>query len=172
MNDWKAEISRIVYWKQIAAQHDKNHALPWHLPKVGASQEEVRRAENALGVAVPDQLKELLQLVNGWPGFYISVDLFGAKDFIEGRSQAVMARPDLQEFILEMDLNCKDVFAIGASELESDVFICVSAMSPRLPGNVIWFAGEEIDTYPSVAEFFSAMVGYNERIAQKLAGNI
>lgn len=36
------------------------------------------------------------------------------------------------------------------------------------PGMVIWFAGSEIERFPSFREYFLAMVDYNQRVVQRL----
>lgn len=167
--DWKAEITRVVYWKQIAAEHDTNKALRWHLPKLGATAEEISRAERASGRVFSSEFREFLSHANGWPGFYVLVDLFGTADFVNGRALKVLERPELASFIRESGWRIEDVAPIGASELDVDVFLHISPASTALPGGVVWFAHEEIDRYATFHEFFAAMVNYNARIAGKLS---
>jgi len=169
--DWKAEIARIVYWKQIAADHDTKRALPWHLPRVGAKLEDIASAENAITTSFPQQFKEFLSYADGWQGFYVLTDLFGTKEFLDGQSRSVRQRPELVAFLEAKNLNETEVVPIGASDLDLDVFLLFSQNSKMLPGGVLWFANEEVDRYESFAEFFSAMVNYNARIAKKMAGN-
>jgi hypothetical protein len=165
---WAAEISRISYWKQIAADHDKAKALPWHLPRVGAKPESIALAEKAVGASFSIEFKEFLGYANGWQGFHLLTDLFGTKEFLEGKSQSVLRRPELAAFLEANDLHEVDVFSIGSSDLDLDVFLHFSPNSKILPKGVLWFANEEVDRYASFPEFFSAMVNYNARIAQKM----
>jgi hypothetical protein len=158
-----------VYWKQCAAEHDKGKALPWHLPRVGAKPQSIAAAEHAVGVSFPAQFKEFLSYADGWEGFYVFTDLFGTKEFLEGKPKKVLQRPELLAFLRTKKLNEREVVPIGASEIDLDVFLLFSATSEMFPGGVLWFASEEVDRYSSFSEFFSAMVNYNARIANKMA---
>ncbi|WP_211473824.1 SMI1/KNR4 family protein [Collimonas humicola] len=169
--DWKSEIARIVYWKQIAADHDKKKALPWHLPRVGAKPENIASAEKIIGTSFSHQFKEFLGYADGWQGFHVLTDLFGTKEFIDGKSNLVLKRPELAAFLDTNNLSDAEVISIGASDFDLDVFLHFSPSSKMLPGGVLWFANEEVDRYESFAEFFTAMVNYNARIAQKMAEN-
>jgi SMI1-KNR4 cell-wall len=166
--NWKTEIARIVHWKQIAAEHDTQHALPWSLPKAGAQPDHIREAENKLGVIFSPDFKEFLALANGWNGFYVLIDLFGTQDFLSGRAGKVRDRTEVAEFVAQCGLSTMDVVPIGASDAELDVFLLVSQASTVLPGTVLWWANEEIDRYPTFREFLGAMVNYNAQIANKL----
>lgn len=167
-DEWKTEIARIVHWKQVAAEHDKKKALPWHLPEVGASADALTRVEAKLGVALSDEYRSFLSLANGWKGFYVLVDLFGTDDFLSGRADELAQRPEIESYLEENGLVGKQVIPIGGSNLEIDAFLLVSPASAVLPGVVLWWAGEEIDRYKSFRDFFGAMVNYNAQIAQKM----
>lgn len=167
--DFKAEISRIAYWKQLAADHDKNGALPWHLPKVGASPDQILEAQEMIGFELPADYAQFLGLANGWKAFFVLTDLFGTDDFLNRRHVAAMGRRELRLFTENIGVMTGDVVVIGASDFDLDVFLLVSPHSKFLPGGVIWFASEEVDRYPSFSEFFSAMVNYNARVAQRMA---
>lgn len=167
--DWKAEISRIVYWKQIIADNDKLHAYPWHLPRVGATADVIARAESAAGAQFSPQFEELLRHADGWPGFFITVDLFGTKEFLDGRHKRVLERPELLAFLDGLGLKEDEAIPIGATDYDLDVFLHISPRSKMLPGGVIWFANEEVERFGSVAEFFSSMVNHNAAIADRLA---
>lgn len=170
MIDWKAEISRIVYWKQLIAENDRLGAYPWHLPKVGAPSEDIAAAEEAVGFSFAPQYEEFLRYANGWQGFVITVDLFGTKDFLDGRVQKVMQRAELSAFAKEQGFDECEFVPIGASETDLDVFLHFSPSAKNLAGGVLWFANEEVDRYESFADFFAAMVNYNARIAQRVTG--
>src|SRR6266581_4706231 len=150
--DWRAEISRIVHWKQISAEHDKLKALPWHLPKAGASEEQIARAESFLGTKFSPELKEFLTFANGWEGFHVLIDLFGTNDFLSGRAHQVLRRPELAEFIVNQGWSPGEATPIGASNFDLDVFLHISPDSSVLPGGVVWFASEEVDRYNAFHE--------------------
>jgi len=164
--DFKAEIVRIAYWKQIAAQHDKLGALPWHLPKIAASEEKIAKLRDVAGISLPDDYIAFLRLADGWKGFLVLTDLFGTEDFLTVRSREFVGRPDVQYFLRRSGIVPDSVVAIGASEFEPTVFLLVSVRSDFLPGGVIWLSSEEIERYPSFSEFFSSMVNCNAKVAQ------
>jgi hypothetical protein len=167
--DWKASITKIAYWKQIANENDALGALPWHLPRVAASPAKIADAERHMGVSFSLEYREFLTFADGWQGFCITTDLFGTQDFLSDRARCVLDRPDLQEFIAEANLAAEFVVPVGASDVDMDVFLLISELSEDSPGEIIWIAGREIDRYPSFQQFFEAMVNYNARIAQQLA---
>lgn len=167
--DWKASIVKIAHWKQIANEHDKLGVLPWHLPKVAASEAKVAEAEAHMEMSFSAPYREFLGLANGWKGFFVSTDLFGTDDFLSDRAKEVRNRPDVQEYISSLGLSEDVAIPIGATDVDMDVFILVSETSPDIPGAVLWLAGSEVDRYPDFREFFEAMVNYNAGLAQKLA---
>jgi transglutaminase-like putative cysteine protease len=168
--DWKAEIARIAYWKQITHDHDPTNAFPWHFPKVGATRDRIQQAQSACGVRFSEQFQDFLALADGWLGFYVLVDLFGTQDFIDGRALSVLARPELAELLADYELTARTAIPIGASEDQIDTFIHVSPDCPIMPGGVIWFANEEVDSYATFEEFLGSMVNYNAQIARELSG--
>lgn len=170
MIDWKSEISRIIYWKQMIAENDRLNAYPWHLPRVGASPENITLAEKFVGLDFSSEYEEFLRHANGWQGFVVSVDLFGTDDFLNGRSQEVMKRKELADFVNEQGLDETDFVPIGASEVDLDVFLHFSPSAKFLPGGVLWFANEEVERHESFSDFFAAMVNYNARIARRVNG--
>jgi hypothetical protein len=166
--DWKLAVSRIAYWKQIAHDHDKFGAFPWHLPHVAADESQIADAGKAVGFDFPSEFRTLLSVINGWKGFYMGVDLFGTDDFISGRSLEIKQREEISDFIQGAGFPAEEVIVIGASEEEIDTFILISDSNASLPGGVLWWAGDEIDRFPGCKAFFEAMVNYNAHIANKL----
>ena len=167
--DWKAEIARLVYWKQVIAENDKSGALPWKLPRVGAKPEEMADVEAALHQKLPTQYREFLSLANGWEGFYVCTNLFGTSDLAGQLARSVMERLDVQAYMSSSPWSLGEVMPIGGSDVDVDVFLLVLDDATNLPGGVVWLAGEEVDRYSSFHDFFAAMVNYNARIANKLA---
>lgn len=167
--EWKSEIARIVHWKQFAAEHDSNRAIPWNLPRVGANLDQIDLAETKVNMPFSAEYKQLLSLANGWKGFCIWTDLFGTEDFLSGRAEEVRNRPEVKDFLERSPFAAADVVPIGASDKELDVYLLVSPRSAVMPNAVVWWANEEVDRYATFREFFAAMVNYNARIANKLA---
>jgi cell wall assembly regulator SMI1 len=168
LDDMKAEIARIAYWKQVTAEHDKAKALPWHLPRIPAKPEEIDRAERALGQALPAEYREFLSLANGWEGFHVFTDLFGTVELMQQGHRAINERTELQEFLAASGWLSSEVLVIGASSLELDVFLIILDRAKTLPGGVVWFAQEEVDRFGSFGEFLSAMVGYSAQVAENM----
>jgi len=166
--DFKAEIVRIVHWKQIAADHDMHQSLPWFLPKVGAKSESITQAEDAIGASFSDEYRGFLSLANGWRGFYVTTDLFGTDEFLSGRAHLVRKQIEVRSYAEDIGIHLGDLIPIGASEAALDLFLLVSSASRVEPGKVLWWAGEEIERYPSFGAFFAAMVNYNAQIAERL----
>lgn len=165
--DWKTAIATLVQCKQRIADRDRLDALPWHLPAVAASDDRIADAERAAGFAFPSAYRRFLAHADGWRGFYVLVDLFGTADIVDGGARDVLVRPEVASFV--RTIGSDQVIAIGASEQETDVFLLVGPDSAALPGGVIWWADEEIDRFDDFAAFFTAMIAYNERVAERLA---
>ena len=67
------------------------------------------------------------------------------------------------EMVYNEDLReMKDyLFPIAVSRDDMDLFVMVLKKGERF-GEVIWFAGGQIDKYESFTEFFLAMIEYNK----------
>lgn len=163
----KDEIARIVYWKQVAAAHDKDKALPWHLPNLAARTEEIELAERKLG-PLPAEFRALLSIANGWKGFLLLTDLFGTEAIQRFDASPVRDRPEIESYLTENDWPADEVIVIGASAFDLDVFLLIPESAAELAGGIVWFAQEEVDRFESVTAFLSAMVNYNARTAEKM----
>jgi hypothetical protein len=165
-HDWKAEIVRNVYWKQLIAE--RNQEFPWHLPRVAAKSNSIEAAQNASGIEFSDPYRDFLAHADGWLGFYTWVDLFGTPEFSSGLSRNVLQRPSLLQLLPGCGLASQEVAAIGASDSVNDVFILVSMNSRTLPGGVVWFGDAEVERYETFVEFFGSMVNINAHLAEQL----
>lgn len=166
MLNWKAEIARIAYWKQVAAENDRDKALPWHLPRVGASRELISRAERALGIQFPGDYVEFLAHANGWAAFHVLTDLFSIDELVSRKRQSLSG--ELTGFLRTHGVVDGAFAVIGGSDADLDVFVLFSEASAFLPCGVLWFAADEVERYKSFSDFFSAMANYNAVIAQQL----
>lgn len=166
--DIRSDIARIVYWKQVAADHDKTHALPWKLPRVAATLEQLDAAELEVGQTLPREYREFLGLANGWQGFHVLTDLYGTEELTKGNVRQIVERPELHAYLAENGWRREEVLPIGASSLDVDVFLLVREDAQRLPGGVVWFAQEEVERFASFHEFLAAMVSYNEQVANRM----
>jgi hypothetical protein len=64
-------------------------------------------------------------------------------------------------------LNKEDLLPIGSTSLDLDIFFITKPFSEH-PGEIIWFAGQEIDRFPNFDEFYLAMVDYNRAEVEDL----
>ena len=149
--DWK-EISQVTYWKQIAAEHDKLHAMPWHLPRAGASLEQIEKVQQLIGFLFPFDYAEFLTFADGWKGFCVLTNLYGTEDFLDGRFRKVIQRPELRSFLLRLNTETHNVIPVDSSEFDLDVFLLFPESSKILQGGVLWFAADEVDRYPTFSE--------------------
>lgn len=169
MTNWPVLISKVIYHKQIAAEHDKKGILPWHLPRVAAPLATIEKIEITSGIVLSKEYKEFLAHADGWPGFHITTDLFGSDDFAKGRHRrAIQTRPGISQLLAEQGINIERVCAIGASDEDIDAFVLVSSDGGPLAGRVLWLATQEVDRYEGFKDFFLAMIEYNARIAKRM----
>jgi len=168
VHDWKLEIVRNAYWKQLQAQYDKNHLFPWRLPKVAATEEQVVAAERAVGFVFPQDYRDFLLHANGWVGFHLGTDLFGTPDFVSGRAREPLRRAELANYLGDIGLDPHEYIPIGTNKDYFEDFILLSPSARHLPGGVIWFSYDEVDRFNSYFEFFSSMINYNAGIAMDM----
>lgn len=161
--DWKIEISKLVYVKQVIADLDKQKLWPHHLPRIAASNEDVANLENKIQRKIPDEYLEFLRFANGWSGFYQHVDLLGTDDYF---NEELMAYADeiFKQTSFAND-RIEDLLIIATTRHDTDLF-CLNLDS----GEVVWFAGDEIERFETFDEFFLAMLDYNREEINDLKG--
>ena len=166
ITDWKQEIAVAWLVKQAVMEADKKKIWPYHLPEVAAMETEIQKTELSLGYALDQRYREFLKYANGWRGFWHTADLFGLDDLTGDPNH------DNAEFVVSMlddgvlaksRVHREQLFPISATQFDKDLFVIVPSGS-RSPGMVIWFAGEEVERFPTFDDYFLAMVEYN-RIA-------
>ena len=170
--NWKDEIVKLVYVKQVLAAVDTSGLWPHHLPNVGANQEKISQMENALGFKIDTGYSDFLQLADGWNGFYQTVDLFGTSDL------AANEKTQYANFILnaiddaainESGFQRQELFPIAATLQDKDIF-AMTKPSSSAPGAVVWFSGGVVATFPNFGEFFLTMVDYNREEIEYFKG--
>ena len=167
---WKNEIAKLAYIKQALADVDERRLYPHCLPKVRATSQQIVQCEGVLGFRFEPDHAELLLCANGWDGFLQTTNLFGTDDFLGSEqyqaAQGVLDMLDEGVFV-RAGVPRRDFFPVGASLLDGDVFAMVKS-NVRSPSRVFWFAGYEIDRYPSFSEFFLAIMDYNRLAVEKM----
>jgi len=161
--DWKLEIAKLVSVKQTIALMDDENLWPHHLPRVAASQKEIKNLEEILCRPIPEDYSKFLSFVNGWPGFYQNVNLFGTAEFIDkgvqSYSQEIFANTTVDEE------EKRELLVIASTKQDIDLF-CLHLNK----GEVVWFAGVEVERFSSFCEFYLAMVDYNRKEVEDLMG--
>ncbi|PSU85252.1 hypothetical protein C0W35_22480 [Photobacterium kishitanii] len=164
--DWKVEISKMVYVKQVISKLDTQNLWPHHLPHVAASNDDIVRLVTKINKKLPYEYKEFLKVANGWPGFYQFVDIFGTEDYYNKDLMSYVK--DIFEQTSFGNINSEDLIVIAITLHDIDMF-CLNVKT----GEVVWFAGEEIERFDNFDNFFLAMEDYNrEEIEDLKADNI
>ena len=173
MIDWKREIVIAHLVKQKVADADTAGLWAFHLPEVAATKEALDAAERTLGFRLDAEHRTFLGCADGWKAFMHSIDILGTAELSTGpRHQRAM---ELLESLEELEPICgfrrEELLPIAVSANSIDLFT-ISTGNSHSPGEVIWFAGQVIDKFPSFSEWFFAMVDYNRREFQRLTGQI
>ncbi|ACK89090.1 SMI1/KNR4 family protein [Bacillus thuringiensis] len=161
--NWKERITTLVLVKQELMKQDVEQIWQHHFPEVGASEEYVHAFEQEWGYKLDLKYRDFLKHANGWKGFYQTVDLFGIeqlkKSTIMEYAQMLLTVID-DDVLKESGVVRQELLPIAVTEFDKDLFVLCLPNSSR-PGEIIWFAGEEIDRFKNFDEYFLAMVDYN-----------
>jgi hypothetical protein len=161
--DWKSRIVTLVQIKQLMADLDEKGLWQYKLPGVAATEEGLRAVEMQLGEPLDSRYRDFLRCADGWPAFHQTVDLFGHRDLLGSmafRHAMQMLDAIEEEVLVASRLRREDLLPIAATPVDLDLFVITRASAPQ-PGLVMWFAGYEIDRFPSFDEYFLAMMDYN-----------
>jgi len=162
---WRELVARALQVSEAVQQADVNQIWNYAPPSPGADEASILALEEAMGVPLDSEYKQLLSVVNGWDSFYNDVDLLGTDDFpsgarVERAWTIVDAVNDGSQGILEY--NRDSFIPIAVSAFDIDVFLLELSNGGEAGGRVSWVAGQEIERFESVSGFFEAMVQYNE----------
>jgi len=160
--NWPQEIVKMVLVKQALAEADVEEMYPHHLPKVAATPAQLAKAEARLGFQLDPQYADFLRHADGWEGFTQTVDLFGTAELIgnEKMEQALQTFDELDDFAFSAaGISRDDVYPIAATVVDMDIFLLGKPGTP-IAGQVLWFAGAEIERYENFDEYFLATVDY------------
>lgn len=167
--DWKRELVIAHLVKQKIAEADVDGVWENTLPEVAASENQLMMLEDQLGYGLDPQYREFLRHANGWRAFKNYIDVFGTEDFLGGSRAARAA--ELVESLEPLEPLCglgkRDVLSIAVSTNDIDVML-VACPHTESPGQVFWFAGGLVETFPSFNEWFLAMVDYLRLNYQRL----
>lgn len=163
--DWAKEIADMAFVKSEIAKADQQKIWPYSLPRVATQPQRIADVEGQLGFLLDKDYKEFLLHADGWPAFYQSVDLFGTPELL-GKERMQLAQHMLRQIesqvLATSGVALADLLPIAVTQLDLDLFVMTTPNSNR-PGEIIWFAGSEVQRFASFAEFFLAMEDYNRR---------
>ncbi|MET8150162.1 SMI1/KNR4 family protein [Actinoplanes sp. NPDC049668] len=173
MSRWDAEIATMRAIKDRIAQGDGENLWRHEPPRLGAPENALVAVEAALGVRLHADYRTFLTRCDGWSAVFQENDLFGTAELLgeallDARELVSYLEPNVVE---ELDgITPTSVIPIAMSATSIDVFV-----SPVLQGcqtsTVIWLAGSEVERFDNFADYFGAMVRYNEEEARDLLGN-
>jgi hypothetical protein len=171
MNDWRSEIVRGVLVQQRIEELDKGRLWVRHLPEVAAAEAMILAAERQIGHRLDPLYRDFLGYADGWQSFLQAIDLFGTSQLA---GAAPMDRAQLQidavedlDFAIVVGMPKDDVLPIGASVVQSDIFL-IGRPESRWPGTVVWYTGEVIERFTDFDEFYLAMIDYNREVVRQL----
>ena len=163
--DWKKEISRLVLIKQELHQYDPHSLWPWHIPGTAANSTDIINVESKLGFKLPTEYAKMFEYINGWTGFFQTVDLFSLDDLLGSDlmkyAHTILMTLEQEGILHESGISLDDIFPIAATKLDLDIFV-ITKHDINTPGMVIWYAGQEIDRFTNLNEYFLSMIEYHE----------
>ncbi|RKT07552.1 hypothetical protein BX286_5615 [Streptomyces sp. 3211.6] len=163
---WRQTVERFSRLTNEMAAADVNEIWNYGPPNPGATPTEIGECREIVpGLLVAGHV-QLLTVANGWPGFYHDVDLFGTDDFIRGEKlqkawELLEAADQGSGGLLSIDR--AKFLPIAAAQFDIDCFVLGLET-----GVVRWIAGQEIETFPSIAAFVEGMIRYNEETLTEL----
>lgn len=160
---WRERIAEMALVKQRLNEVDVENLWEYKLPRIAASEETLQQVEAALGTPLDPEYRDFLAHAGGWPAFYQTVDLFGPEELLGSPHFAAV-----REALLSMEdgalVECGEepgnLLPIAATSEDLDLFL-IAGPEARTPGQVFWYAGGLIETFPAFTEYFLAMVDYN-----------
>jgi hypothetical protein len=169
VSDWPELIGYSGLLRQRLHQLEPD-LNPLTLPKVKATEEQIRQAEARLGVQIDPQYREFLSYGNGWPDFFTHMDLFGADEL--GQSELWHKASELLDYYTEAERSADfparhELLPIAAGKHVTDV-LAIWQAGPLTDGGrpVYWLAGDTVDHY---ANFRDLLLGVNQYLQNDIA---
>ena len=164
---WPDLIGNLVLLKQRISELDLDGPLEYVLPKVSASEKTLVDVEAQLGEAIDPGYREFLGYADGWPSFFVSLQLIGARDLLGRLRSAADANLANQFMYPWPGLDQRDLFPVAVSLVDKDVVV-VGRPGTSMAGRCLLLAGEVVHDCESFKDFFEAMVGSHRRILDEL----
>lgn len=155
---WREQM---LYVKNEMCKLDVKQIYHYYMPNNGCNLEEILRVEDCLGIKFDHQYKEFLQYVNGWKECYRLVSFLGTKELLSSEITD-MAKEILEiecSFDEQLEFRKEELLPIAVDEYGSDLFVLTPPVNDK-NGMVIWFAGGEIERFPSFEVFRDTILQY------------
>lgn len=168
---WPVLIGTMGMVKEQINKEDPEQLADFTVPRLNATEEQVRAAEERLGEPLPASYREFLLHANGWDCFFWSLNLFGTEDLTAGpRHESAAETLDAYDdagTLEELGLTMDQVTPIGVATHSNDILLLIREGHSDA-GKVSWLDGEEIDRYDSFAHYFTSIIEYQRRYLDKL----
>ena len=152
---------QMLYVRNEMCKLDVKQIYHYYAPNNGCSLKEISKVEDCLGIKFDNQYKEFLQYVNGWKECYRLVSFLGTKELLSSEITD-MAKEILEiecSFDEQLEFRKEELLPIAVDEYGSDLFVLTPPVNDK-NGMVIWFAGGEIERFPSFEVFRDTILQY------------
>ena len=173
MGSWEDRLGMLLMVRGDMYTVDVNQLWEYHVPEPAAAEHEVLFVQDKLGVKLSQDYIDFLCHANGWKCFYQRVDLFGTYDLCGDLlcsayrmlNIELMSNGELHDF-------GQSLLPVALSRDDKDLFVLVVAEGESF-GSVFWLAGGEVERFASFADFFDAMIEYNNAdLLDLLSGSV
>jgi hypothetical protein len=167
--DWPTEIAKALLVQEVVKNADRFGVFRYGLPGVAVEEERLLEVEHELGHRLDEHYRRFLCFADGWQGFYQSVDLFGTSDLVASDriERAAMLLRSIDKVAFEAAGVMRDsLFPVSVAMNDVDVFVICRDGNTK--GQLIWFAGQEVERFANFDQYFLAMIDYNRRVYQQL----
>lgn len=168
---WPVLIGTMGLVKEKINSEDPEQLADFTIPRLKATEDQIRAAEERLGEPLPASYREFLLHANGWDCFHWTLDLFGTEDLTAGpRHEAAaetLAIYDDAGTLEELGLTMDQVIPIGVATHGNDLVLLIREGYSDA-GKVSWLDGEEIDRFDNFAHYFTSMIEYQRLYLNKL----
>jgi len=151
MDKWNNYVSEINKLRNELREYDINQLYLYPPCNDGATDSDIKNVETFLGYQLDSDYKEFLKVANGWNYYSQFASLFGTEDLISKSSLHNRGNDLLEGIIDYIEYEKKDLLPISVDEANIDLFVIVVNGSDK--GNVIWYAGYEVERYSSFEEY-------------------
>jgi hypothetical protein len=136
-----------------------------------ATEFELKVVEGCLGEALHPVYRSFLKQAAGWRHACLDMILFAPEDLIAGpnyeRGREALGWLDEESVLTHYGLAASDFIVAGMAESSIDLIALQRRTAPE-PGLVRWFAGYEIESYPTFGDYFHAILNLNRRRLERL----